>query len=90
MIFVTFSGASPTLAAKLGEYRRQLFMGPPVTREAAKKMEDSSSANVSGTQVSSQDPIEHDVAPLGENLDDDLRQEQQKATPRRNPPRAQQ
>lgn len=52
MIFVTFSGASPTLAAKLGEYRRQLFMGPPVTREAAKKMEDSSSANVSGTQAS--------------------------------------
>lgn len=40
MIFVTFSGASSTSAAKLGEYRRQLFMGPPVTREAAKKMED--------------------------------------------------
>lgn len=49
MIFVTFSGASPTSAAKLGEYRRQLFMGPPVTREVAKKMEDSSSTNVSGT-----------------------------------------
>lgn len=65
-------------------------MGPPVTREAAKKMEDSSTANDSGTQASSQDPIDHDVAPLGENFDYDLRQEQQKATPRRNTPRTQQ
>lgn len=37
MIFVTFSGVSPTLAAKLGEYRRQLFMGSPVTREQPRK-----------------------------------------------------
>lgn len=29
----SFSGASPSSAAKLSDYRRQLFMGPPVTRK---------------------------------------------------------
>lgn len=86
----TFSGASPRSAAKLSEYRRQLFMGPPVTREAAKKMDDSSSANTSGTQASAQDLDDHDIAPLHGDPEDDLRQEQQDVTPRRNPSRAQQ
>lgn len=65
-------------------------MGPPVTREAAKKMDDSSSANTSGTQASAQDLDDHDIAPLHGDPKDDLRQEQQDATPRRNPSRAQQ
>lgn len=34
----SFLGTSPTSAAKLSDYRRLLFMGPPVTRTAGKKM----------------------------------------------------
>lgn len=33
----TFTGASPSSAAKLSDYRRQLFMGTPITRTAGKK-----------------------------------------------------
>lgn len=65
-------------------------MGPLVTREAAKKMDDSLSANTSGTPASAQDLDGHDIAPLHGDPEDDLCQEQQDTTPRRNPSRAQQ
>lgn len=53
-------------------------------------MEDSSSANVSATAVSSQDTIDQDVAPLDNILNDDLGQEHQEVTPHQNQPRGQQ
>lgn len=65
-------------------------MGLLVTREAAKKMDDSLSANTSGTPASAQDLDNHNIAPLHGDPEDDQRQEQQDATPRRNPSRAQQ
>lgn len=51
-------------------------------------MEDSSSANVLATPVSSQDTIDQDVVTLDNNLNDDLGQEQQEATPAKTSPGA--
>lgn len=86
----SFVGASPSSAAKLSDYRRQLFMGPPTTRTASKKMEETSNLMAtpgsSQEQGHSQDQLDHDVLLL-DNLasEDEINQELQDATPRRNP-----
>lgn len=60
-------------------------MGPPITRPAGKKMEESTSTQVFVTPASSQDTTENDVLPLDEGLmGDDINLEPQNATPRRN------
>lgn len=79
----SFSEASPSSAAKLSDHRRQLFMGPPVTRTATKKMDRQPTAS-----TSSQDPspsLDQDVLPPNNLVfEDDLQQESQDAMPRRN------
>lgn len=91
----SFVGLSPSSVAKLSDYRRQLFMGPPTTHTASKNMEGTSNLMVtpgsSQEQVPSQDQLDHDVLPL-DNLasEENINQEPQDATPRRNPQRSNQ
>lgn len=60
-------------------------MGPPITRTAGKKMEESTSTQVFVTPASSQDTIGNDVLPLDEGLmGDDIKLEPQGTTPHRN------
>lgn len=54
-------------------------MGPPITRTAGKKMEESTSTQVFITLASSQDTIENEGL-----MGDDINLEPQGATPRRN------
>lgn len=54
-------------------------MGPPITRTAGKKMEESTSTQVFVTPASSQDTIENEGL-----MGDDINLEPQGATPRRN------
>lgn len=79
-----FLGASPSSAAKLRDYRRQLFMGPPVTRTAKKMATQSSSSTNLEASSSSQDLQDNDAAPLDPFQVGDLSEEPQDATPRRN------
>lgn len=87
----SFVGASTSSVAKLYDYRRQLFMGPSTTHTASKNMEGTSNLMVtsgsSQEQVPSQDQLDHDVNQASE---DDINQEPQDATPRRNPQRGNQ
>lgn len=91
----SFVGASPSSATKISDYRRQLFIGPPTTRTTSKKMEGTSNLmetpGSSQEHGSSQEQLDHDVLPLDSLAsEDDINQEPQDATPRRNPQRGNQ